>query len=126
MQVRKGTQPCTSETLRVPLPKEWGQPLLQMKTGREVSQRGVPPLNTSEVSLQTRIKIIKTITEKKTVGGRNCSKEETDIRHHKEADSGIAQVLPELLLVLQGAWNICLTHHTPAHTYINTHPYKQR
>lgn len=46
--------------------------------------------------------------------------------HYKEADSKVAQVyLSELVLVLQGAWNIFLTHCMPTNPCINTHPYKQ-
>lgn len=68
-QVRKGMLLCTSETSKVSLPKEQGQPRLQMKPEQEVSQRGVPALNASKVSPQTRIKTIKIITMQTESGG---------------------------------------------------------
>jgi len=38
-QVRKGMLLCTSETSKASLPKQQGQPLLQMKPERKVLQR---------------------------------------------------------------------------------------
>lgn len=90
-QVRKGTLLCTSETSKASLPKEQGQPWLQMKPEREVSQRGVPALNTSKVSPQTRIKTIKIITtQTESRGGKELQKVQK--KHYKEADSSIARV----------------------------------
>lgn len=76
-QVRKGMLPCTSEASKASIPKERGQPQLQMKPEREVSQRGVPAFNTAKVSPQTRIKTIRITMQKDgggRRGGRNCSK----------------------------------------------------
>lgn len=63
-QVRKGMLPCTSEASKASIPKERGQPQLQMKPEREVSQRGVPAFNTAKVSPQTRIKTIRITMQK--------------------------------------------------------------
>ena len=90
-QVGKGMLPCTSETSKASLPKERGQPWLQMKPEREASQRGVPALNTSKVSPQTRIKTIKITMQKESVRGKELQQEAQKI-HYKEAESSIAQV----------------------------------
>lgn len=68
-QVRKGMLLCTSEISKASLPKEQGQPWLQMKPEQDISQRGIPALNTSKVSPQIRIKTIKIITMHTESGG---------------------------------------------------------